>query len=447
MDIDSRILAIQKVITENKGAGSKKITYKGENTLRLAYDIDVEALIFNQYNGRIGTFVQTHEKLHGEKIDATTVEGEDLIVNFLWKSDEKANLITKADIEDIGQQEVGIITKDGVVIDGNRRCMLLKTIAKEKHSTPTYFRAVVLDDKLSDNPKEIRKLETSYQLGVDKPQSYKPIEKYLKCKELFYTDDFTLEEIASMMGEKDKKNKPDPKKIQTYLNILALMERFLKTYGYDGIYTYLSKNEQEGPFVDLEGYLERYKAKNGNIKGRDWTPDTADINDLELIYFDYIRAGYGTHKIRCIGNTASKTSFFNTRGVWDDFFQRYEENVEPINNQEKSFTELRSERPDEDPESLIKSRDSDWKASESPNGKKLSDNLSQNLGLSQTALAGAIEEEGPLFYLTRATLALARIDTKNPAFEGQFVEAKIKDINDFTWEFKKALKEKSKNNE
>ena len=447
MDIDSRILAIQKVVTENKDAGSKKITYKGDNTLRLAYDIDVEALIFNQYNGRIGTFVQTHEKLHGEKIDATTVEGEDLIVNFLWKSDEKANHITKADIEDIGQQEVGIVTKDGVVIDGNRRCMLLKTIAKEKHSTPTYFRAVVLDDKLSDNPKEIRKLETSYQLGIDKPQSYKPIEKYLKCKELFYTDDFTLEEIASMMGEKDKKNNSDPKKIQTYLNILALMERFLKTYGYDGIYTYLSENEQEGPFVDLEGYLERYKSKNGNIKGRDWTPDTADINDLELIYFDYIRAGYGTHKIRCIGNTASKTSFFNTKAVWDDFFQRYEENVEPINNQEKSLTELRSERPDEDPQALIKARDSDWKASESPNGKKLSDNLLQNLGLSQTALAEAIEEEGPLFYLNRASLALGRVDMNNSAFEGKHVEEKITSINGFIWEFRKALKAKSRNNE
>ena len=63
------------------------------------------------------------------------------------------------------------------------------------------------------------------------------------------------------------------------------------------------------------------------------------------------------------------------------------------------------------------------------------------------ALAEAIEEEGPLFYLNRATLALGRIDIKNPAFEGQYVEEKIKAINDFTWEFKKALKEKLKNNE
>jgi hypothetical protein len=447
MDIKARILEIQKVIDEGNIAGSKRISYKNENTLRDAYEIPVEALIFNQYNGRIGTYVQTYERLHGEEIDATTEDGEDLIVKFLWKSNVPANEKTKADIDDRGQQEVGIVTKDGVVIDGNRRCMLLKTIAKEQHTTPTYFKAVVLNDRLSDNPKEIRKLETSYQLGIDQPQDYNPIEKYLKCKELFFNDEFTLEEIAKMMGETDKKNKPDGKKIQTYLNILALMEKFLKTYGYEGVYTYLQENEQEGPFVDLEGYLQRYKSDSGNIKGRDWTPEKEDIDDLEQIYFDYIRAGYGTHKIRCIGNTASKTSFFNTKAVWDDFFQRYEENVEPINNQEKSFTELRRERPDEDPEALIKARDSDWKASESPNGKKLSDNLSQNLGLSQTALAEAIEEEGPLFYLNRASLALGRVDMNNSAFEGKHVEEKITTINGFIWEFRKALKAKSRNNE
>ena len=288
MDTEARTIEIQKVVDENIVVGSKRISYKTENTLEDAYAIPVEALIFNQYNGRIGTYVQTHERLHGEEIEATTEDGENLIVDFLWKSNIPANEKTKADIDDRGQQEVGIVTKDGVVIDGNRRCMLLKILAKEQHTTPTYFKAVVLDDKLSDNPKEIRKLETSYQLGVDQPQDYNPIEKYLKCKELYFNDGFTLDEIAKMMGETDKKNKPDGKKIQTYLNILTLMEKFLKTYGYEGIYTYLSENEQEGPFVDLEGYLQRYKSGSGNIKGRDWTPEKEDIDDLEQIYFDYI---------------------------------------------------------------------------------------------------------------------------------------------------------------
>jgi len=447
MESEARVVEIQKVVGANKIVGSKSITYKNENKLRDAYQIPVEALIFNQYNGRIGTYVQTYERLHGDEINATTKEGEDLIVNFLWKSNEPANQKTKADIEERGQQEVGIVTKDGVVIDGNRRCMLLKIIAKEKHTTPTYFKAVVLDDKLSDNPKEIRKLETSYQLGVDQPQDYNPIEKYLKCKELFFNDEFTLEEIAKMMGETDNKNKPDGKKIQGYLNILALMEKFLKTYGYEGIYTYLQENEQEGPFVDLEGYLQRYRADNGNIKGRDWTPEKEDIDDLEQVYFDYIRAGYGTHKIRCIGNTAKDKGFFNTKEVWDEFLKHYVENIDPINTQEKTFKELREERPDEDPEALIKSRDNDWMNTQSQNGKKLLPNLQENLGKSQRLLDDAAEEAGPLTYLARAVSALGKIDIDNAAFEGKHIEDAINKINGFTWEFKKILKAKSKNNE
>jgi len=444
MNTEARIMAIQKVVNENIVVGSKRISYKNDNSLKDAYDIPVEALIFNQYNGRIGTYVQTHEKLYGEEIDATTEVGENLIVDFLWKSNIPANQKTKANIEDRGQQEVGIVTKDGVVIDGNRRCMLLKTIAKEKHTTPTYFKAVVLDDKLSDNPKEIRKLETSYQLGVDQPQDYNAIEKYLKCKELFYNDGFSKEEIAKMMGETDNKNKPDPKKIETYLNILALMDKFLKLYGYEGIYTYLSDNDAEGPFVDLEGYLQRYKSNNGNIKGRDWVQEIDDINDLELIYFDYIRAGYGAHKLRPIGNTASKKGFFNTKEVWSEFLGHYEESIAPVNDQEKSFKVLREERPDEDPEDLIRARDNDWKTSQCANGKKLSDSLKENLGKSERALEDAVEEEGPLTYLGRAVAALGRVDTENSAFEGKHVKDAIKAINTFTWDFNKALKAKSK---
>ena len=441
MNAEARTTEIQKVRDQDNTVGSKRIIYKGENSLKQAYEIPVESLIFNQYNGRIGTYVKTWEKIHGTEIDPTTKDGEDLIVDFLWKSKITKNQDTKKDIEDKGQQEVGIVTKDGVVIDGNRRCMLLKKIDKERHNTPTYFRAIILDDKLSDNPKEIRKLETSYQLGVDQPQDYNAIEKYLKCKELFYEDGFSAQEIGKMMGE-------TASKVESYLSILALMEKFLKAYGYEGIYTYLSDIDAEGPFVDVDQYLKKYKLSNGNIKGRDWTPEPDDIDDLESIYFDYIRAGYGTHKIRCIGNTASKKGFFNTKEVWEKFIEHYEENVEPTNNKEKSLDTLREERPDENTEALIKARDRDWKEAKSDNGKKLIANLQENLGKSQRSLDDAVEEEGPLTYLTRAVSALARVDINNPAFDSsKHIEDAITDINSYTWAFKKALKDKSKNNE
>mgnify|MGYP005640784359 CR=1 FL=1 len=63
-----------------------------------------------------------------------------------------------------------------------------------------------------------------------------------------------------------------------------IMEKFLKTYGYEGIYTHLSDIDAEGPFVDLNGYLNRYRNK-GKIVGRNWTQEDSDINDLEMVYF------------------------------------------------------------------------------------------------------------------------------------------------------------------
>ena len=45
-----------------------------------------------------------------------------------------------------------------------------------------YFKAVVLDVTLEENPLEIEKLETSFQMGEDEKLGYNPTEKYLKAK-------------------------------------------------------------------------------------------------------------------------------------------------------------------------------------------------------------------------------------------------------------------------
>ena len=348
---EARIQKIKEVISnEGNRSGSKNVTYKDGTSEMTAHKIPVEYLVFNQYNGRIGTFVKTYEKQY-QPIDATTEEGEKLIVDFLWKSKKSRNKQTMVDIDEYGQKEVGIITKDGVIIDGNRRCMLLKKLALSNHSNPTYFRAIVLPDAFEDDPREIRKLETIYQMGADQPVDYNAIEKYLKCKELSQ-DNFTHQEIAKFMGE-------NPVKIKEYLKILKLMEEYLKTYGYEEMYTRLSEEKMEGPFVDIRGYLETQKSGKG-IRKRDWNPDKSDINDLKNIYFDYIRAGFGTHKIREIGNPSKGQGFFNHERLWKEFTNRYAEYIEPINDAEKTLEDLKQERPDENINNLIKGRDSDW---------------------------------------------------------------------------------------
>jgi hypothetical protein len=426
MNKELRTEKIQE-ITEMDNKSSKRITYGTDTKEISSYDIPVEYLIFNQYNGRIGTFVKTYEKQNGV-IDAATDEGEKLIVDFLWRSKKNRNKETLLDIKEKGQLEIGIITKDGVIIDGNRRCMLLKKIAQQEHNSPTYFHAVVLPDRLEDNPREIRKLETIYQMGVDQPVDYNAIEKYLKCKELSQEDGFTNEEIAKFMGEK-------PAKIEEYLKILELMEDYLKVYGYGGMYTRLSEEKVEGPFVDIRGYLEKHRS-GSRVKGRDWKPVKKDVNRLKNIYFDYIRAGFGTHKIRDIGNPSKGQGFFSHKALWGKFFDEYKNKIATINSSEKTLEVLKQERPDEDIDSLIKSRDFDWK-------NKTKSLLKQNLYKTKRDLEDANQANAPMELLQRAKKTLEVINTDNNEFNDNVLDV-VKEINSILWDFQQVIKKKNK---
>lgn len=428
MDADLRIQKIQEIIKKNNPKSSKRITYGTETKEMLSYDIPVECLIFNQYNGRIGTFVKTYEKQYGA-IDATIKDGEKLIVDFLWESKITRNKETLLDIKDKGQLEIGIITKDGVIIDGNRRCMLLKKIAQQEHSSPTYFHAVVLDDRLEDNPREIRKLETIYQMGVDQPVDYNAIEKYLKCKELSQEDGFTDEEIAKFMGEK-------PAKIKEYLKILNLMENYLKNLGYEEMYTVLSGEKLEGPFVNLTSYLETHETGR-RIQGRDWEPEQDNIDDLKNIYFDYIRAGFGTQPPRDIGNPAKGQGFFSHKKLWEEFAKKYSETVEPINDYEKTLETLKQERPDENIDNLIKSRDIDWK-------EKTEGLLKENLYKTKRDLEDTNEANEPMVLLQRAFNSLNAINENSDSIDGEAVKDISHKIRKLAEGFIKTVEQKAK---
>ena len=416
MKAEIRTEKIANWIKNHKPFSSKNMIYKTEHAEPMpVYEIPVEYLIFNQYNGRIGTFVKTYEKQHSP-LDASTDKGEEEIIKFLWNSDVPRNKITQQDISKKGQLEFGIITKDGVVIDGNRRCMLLKKIAQEEKRTPTYFRTVVLDDTLETNPKEIRRLETIYQMGIDEKVTYKPIEQYLKCKDL--SKDFSNEEIAKMMGKK-------PSDINNYLNILELMEEYLKKQGYTEMYTVLGEDKVEGPFVDLRGYLETQKTGKG-IRGRDWEPDeNIDIDDLKNVYFSYIRAGYRTaHGIRDIGNPSKGQGFFNHRKIWESFLSRYDEEIQPIIDGEKSLEDFRKERPDEDIENIIKARDNDWK-NKVGRPKDKQSLMMGNLKRTKRDLDDQNESNSPMELLQRAIRTLSLVNVELDSFHSQ----EIRDIS------------------
>ena len=358
-----------------------------------------------------------------------------------------SNKDTMNSLDEKKQLEYGIVTKDGVIIDGNRRAMLLKKHASLHSESPAYFLAVILEETLDQNPKEIRRLETTYQLGEDAKVDYNAIEKYLTCKDL-KSYEFTEEEIGKMMGE-------DKAKIQEYVSIMKLMDDYLEKLGYSGIYTRLDKTE--GAFVDINGYLKKYKKEknSGMVK---WQYSDTDVEDLKLIYFDYIQYMYNKRKkredeeegvfssedskdYRIIGKSSKKESLFcANEKIWNEFRDKHFESVDPVReeflNGQSNIETLRQDNKNLALDDLYKKRDERW-------AEKVGSSLKRNLGSAKDALQNFNNQNEPEILLRRALDALQSIDTESqPFYEKPEVENLVGKINSLMWDFKQIIKHK-----
>lgn len=395
------------------------IIYRGEKKLMPVFEIPIEFLVYNKYNGRVLSMVKSYERqfhpLNVEnKADKKTIE------KFLWESKVVRNKLTMEDLKEYGQKRIGIVTKDGIIIDGNRRASILNRIAQEENSGPMYFKAIILDDTLDDNPREIMRLETTYQIGEDDKLDYNPIEKYLKCKDLTEIG-FETAEIAKMMGETESK-------INEWLAIMRLMDDYLNNLGYHGIYTRLEK--LEGQFVDLNRYLKRYENGTHYV---DWAYKESDISDLKAICFDYMRARYEGKEFRAIAALSKKESFFCKQKVWEKFRDEHFKTLDPINNKEATIDELREKNPQENLSTILKVRDEDWKS----NAASV---LTKNLNKSQRRLEDFNEESAPLILLRRAKDTLHSINTDvEPFYNDANVLALIKEISSLTLKYQRII--------
>ncbi len=432
---DLRVKAL-KALRDKEPYGTQELFYAGSKQKFNVYKINVDNIIFNKYNGRIGTYVKSYEKFSGV-LNPDNETDEKIIIDYLWKSNEKRNKETLQDIKTKEQLVPGIVSADGIIVDGNRRSMLLKKIAQERNDTPTYFIAVILPDTLDENPKEIRKLETMVQMGEDAKVDYNPIEKYVKCKDLREIDGFTDKQIAKMFG--------DPvSKIEIYFGVLELMNDYLDNHlkgdneeesSYSGMYQVLTEQKREGPFVDLYNYIKTLEG--GNVRSADWTFEKEDIEDVKSHFFDYIRAGFGSQQdIRYIANPKKDSGFFTKQKVWDEFQKEHLKNLDEV--KEKSVDEKRKENPNTNVTDIIIARDNDYK-------KQVEDNFKKNLKKKKRDLEDITIEVKPYELLEAAHKKLMQIDD-SPDFsdDPDFALKTIKDINKILWQLQKPLEKNIK---
>lgn len=407
------------------------LRYKGETKPAVVWRIPLDYLIYNKYNGRIGSDVLSYEK-QNRPLNAELDQDRELIEEFLYDSKKDRNDITMKSLLKIGQQRYGIVTSNGIIVDGNRRAMLLNRLFHKHEELGysysqvekcKYFLAIILPDDAEE--KDIQQLETIYQMGEDDKLDYNPIEKYLKCKELKRLE-FTERQIAEFMSEKESK-------IKEWLSILTLMEDYLQEYDYDGIYTRLEKTE--GPFVDLRNYLDSYKnnleGKGGaNVRKMDWTYEDSDISDLKRVCFDYIRARYEGKEFREIAKTGKDGSIFFYKDLWHDFLKHHQENTP---SDEESVDAWRQRLPGEELKYILKQRDEKWI-------NQAKGHLKGNLNRFVRRLEDKRDFNKPAELIERALSALKSVDCDQDSFvEDENIKEMVKEINKIVWDMKKIL--------
>jgi len=320
MDKAVRTQKIHEIIERDKNNPYLEIEIPWEDGLKpmKVYKIPLELLVYNKYNGRILSRTKSLEK-QGRILNPETDLDKKIIEDLLWKSHIERNAKTLKNISDFGQQKVGIITKDGIIIDGNRRAMLLQRSGKYD-----YFKAVVLPVTVEENPIEIEKLETFFQMGEDEKLDYNATEKYIKSKEIYLrltsSSNLNIQELNEEAVSKiaDWMGKPNSE-IKKYLTTMAIMDEYLEYLEYDGIYTQLDKRED--PFLNLTKWLDNFYNKESNRAFDGYTNN--DVDDLKIIAYDYIRIKFEGKDFRIIADGNKDKHFFGEKKIWESFRDKH----------------------------------------------------------------------------------------------------------------------------
>ena len=389
---------IQEIYNGTPVGTGTKLKYQGEVRDFAVYKVPIEFLVFNVENGRIGTSVQSYRAEHGslnpeDEQDARTIQ------TFLYDSSIDRNKQTEKSLAENGQLEPGIITMDGVIVDGNRRATLLRRISESTGNQYSqsqkdrckYFLTRILPEDAE--AAEILRLETTFQMGSDSKVDYNPIEKYLHARVL-KDSGFSLSQIAEYMAL------DSAKKVQEYLEIMDLLDEYLSQYGYDKIYTQLPKGIED-PLLKLNATLK--KIRSGRIG---WiTADRIEevVADLKAITFDYLRIDkFSQHDLRAI-SSANGGNFLAEESIWNSFVSDYWAFMETVDEEQDVDDCLSTATSAEDSKRLLRQRDDKWK-------KKVAESLVEIFKDKKNIVDNKNERQKPASLLKRALNALSEIE-------------------------------------
>jgi len=273
---------------ESKLKNEFPLSLKGKKKKLTIYKLPMDLLFYNIRNGRFAAEYKELVKREGGHLQPEKKEDAKKIKQLLLGLEPTETTRTYNDIKVRGQWNCGVITKDGYVIDGNRRMSIISKLYEDTGAEEwKYLDVARLDEAIS--PEDLWTLEAGIQLGKDEIVRYGPINDLLKLREGIEAG-LSEKSIVNTLYGYDKEEE-----IKDKLNRLELIDQYLKFMGISEKYSKV-KNKVEH-FINLQNIIRE-------CKSREFEPER--IVKIKNVSFQLIKEGISHLELRKIRQIIEK---------------------------------------------------------------------------------------------------------------------------------------------
>ena len=243
---------------------TEKVRIQGKVTKIPIYRLPLDHLYYNVENGRFAKeYLNVKKELKRELNPENSDDAKEIEKMLRDQNTPKTNWL-KDNIRSMGQQEAGIITHDGFVINGNRRMSVLNLLVKEN---PDYGFMNVARLPANVEESDIYKIELGKQMAREQKLDYGPINELLKIEHGIESK-LTAEQIAVTIGYTKEE-------IEDKMARLALIREYLDFIGKPDDFTEI--DDIHDHFIDLH---EKLFSEKQLLKKRFSPLELIDIKDI-----------------------------------------------------------------------------------------------------------------------------------------------------------------------
>ena len=247
MDKSQRIKAIQDALNDfdDKNGLRREVTIRGQKVTVRIVSLDPSILLLNHDNFRIHS--QLEDSVKRDKVfkDPTDLEAQKIIADLLSSTKEFRGL--KEQLKEYGQQEPGLISADGLLVNGNTRAVALRQL-----NAPGMLVGVL---PASANAKDLLLIQSDLQMQRWIHQDYSFTNELLFLEELKETLKLSNANIVKRLGWKS--GKASEKKLEKKFRLLGLIREVKKASTKPVPYSFFDDKQQI--LEDLDTDYEKAK--------------------------------------------------------------------------------------------------------------------------------------------------------------------------------------------